>query len=92
MSNTPAPDFDNADPAQTKKWVRESRPCAVTCHDVFHWPEFIALAERLGIDLSKETVSLSIHLTRPDNPPVVEHVYNASVDKAGLTNAEVTGG
>lgn len=34
--------------------------------DVLHWPEFLALAERLGIDVGEDTVELSIHLSQEE--------------------------
>ena len=34
-------------------------------HDVWSWPEFIAFAERLGIDLRKETLTRNVVIFIP---------------------------
>lgn len=45
--------------------------------DVYHWPEFKALAARLGIDCSLQTTCITITLPVGGMVKVV-HEYNAS--------------
>lgn len=45
--------------------------------DVMEWPEFRALAERLGINLGMATTVLTIQLAG-DHPVVIDHQYEAS--------------
>lgn len=42
-------------------------------YEVYHWPEFIALAKRLGIPIELMTVDLSITLTV--DKVTVQHSY-----------------
>lgn len=49
----------------------------VWSHEVFKWPEFIALADRLGIPYELRTVGLQITLPTPDHPVIVTHGYQA---------------
>ena len=42
--------------------------------DVYRWPEFIALAERLGIDLGTPTTILTIRIPL-DDPVGIIHEY-----------------
>lgn len=48
-------------------------------YDVYQWPEFIALADRLGIPLELRTVSISIMLT--EDRVRIRQEYNC-VDRA----------
>jgi len=53
------------------------RPRQVLSTDVYEWPEFKALAERLGINLGVSTTVLTIQLAG-DRLVVVDHQYEAS--------------
>lgn len=64
----------------------------VSSIDVFHWPEFIALMDRLGVPYELRTVGLQITLPEPNHPVVITHGYHA-VDKmkgVGGINADAT--
>jgi hypothetical protein len=43
---------------------RELQP--ITSNLMFRWPEFVALANRLGIDLDQRITALKIEFTGPD--------------------------
>ena len=45
---------------------------------IFAWPEFVKLAERIGVDLSKHTTSLEIDLD-VDSIVNVQHNYMATI-------------
>lgn len=48
--------------------------------DVFHWPEFRALAERLGIPLETLTTEITIHIPF-DGLATVWHTYRGGDTK-----------
>jgi hypothetical protein len=48
---------------------------ALPAREVFHWPEFIALAQRLGIDTSRPTTNLTLYLPA-DGVVEIRHEYH----------------
>ena len=48
---------------------------------IFQWPEFLELAERLGVDMSKHTTALMIDLDI-DNVVSIQHDYMATITSA----------
>lgn len=56
------------------------RPRRVLSTDVFEWPEFKALASRLGINLEMTTSVLTIQLAG-DRPVAIVHEYEAGDTK-----------
>ena len=64
----------------------------VSSHEFYRWPEFQALAERLGIPLDLRTLGLSILIGPDANDPVrVEQFYQAvdyrkEIDTTSLVN------
>ncbi len=50
------------------------KPVLVFMGDVLRWPEFIAFAERLGIDLSKRNKTITIVIDT-SKPVSVDHSY-----------------
>ena len=52
----------------------------VSSHEVLSWPEFIAFAKRLGIDVDKPILELTINLQHR-NTAVVEEIYYGIDDK-----------
>lgn len=55
---------------------KDLRPRQVLSTDVLEWPEFKALAQRLGINLGMATTVLTIQLAG-DRPVVIDHQYEA---------------
>ena len=55
---------------------KPQKPIPPLSHQVFQWPEFIAFAERLGIDLSKRTKVLTITFDGSKSP-TIDHSYLA---------------
>lgn len=47
---------------------------SLTGHQVFHWPEFQALAKRLGVDMNRKTKRLVIVLDI-DEMATIDHTY-----------------
>ena len=72
-----------------KVWSKEGVLCNVTkqvcdhtiSESIFEWPEFVKLAERIGVDMSKHTTSLEIDLD-VDNIVNVQHNYMATSTSA----------
>lgn len=65
-----------------EKGLQKMRPVQAESVDVFEWPEFRALADRLGIPLDKDNVWLRVTLQGRE-PVLVEQTFLAN-DAAGM--------